>query len=182
VGGVGLAGRRFPAVGVEAVGDGGLAECAQETILPSLKNPTGGGIGGWQRQTRVAEFAPKLGAERFGWIAGQEGHRDGGWVKLFETGPSEDFRRADGGDGRQCSEEHDPEPFISGFRKPLGVELVKPSGDPEAAQEEGRNSDPQGRGPSPSPHGKWKEEEHHCPKGTSDEAQGLQCGLAGLPA
>jgi hypothetical protein len=55
------------------------------------------GIGGWQRQTRVAEFPPKLGAERFGWIAGQEGHRHGGRVELLEAGASEDFCGADGG-------------------------------------------------------------------------------------
>jgi len=130
----------------------------------------------------VAEFPPKLGAERFGGIAGQEGHRHRGWVELLETRAGEDFRGADGGDGREGCEESDPEPFIPCFRKPMGVECVQPAGHPEAGEEEGRDSDPERWGPAPSPDGEGKEEEHHRPKGASDETQGLERDLAGLPA
>lgn len=169
-------------VGVEAVGPCCLAEVAPDSILPPLQHASRGCVGGWHRQTRVAEFPPKLGTERFRWIAGQESHRHGGGVELLETRAGEDFRGADGGDGREGSEEHDPEPFIPGFGKPLGVELMKPAGDPEATEEEGRDSDPQGRGPSPSPYCQGKEEEHHRPEAASDETQGLQHHPTGLPA
>lgn len=182
VGGIGFPGWSFPAVRVGTVRDGSLAECPQKPIVPAAEPAVPDFSADRQRKAGMTEFPPELGAEGIGPIPGKERHRHGGRMEFLEARAHEDFCGTDGGDGGEGREENEPEPIIPGFREPLGVELVKPPGDPEAAEEEGGNSDPQGRCPSPLPHGEGKEEEHQRPKGASDEAQGLHRGLAGLPA